>query len=58
MIMMAILGAAIGSIFDRIFGPYLMRLSEEIFNINIYTPIIFSALFVLLFKKIIDNIDI
>ena len=54
----AIIGAIIGAILDRIIAPYILQIKEQFFNINIYTPILTSILFILLLKKIIDGIDI
>lgn len=56
-LIIAIIGATIGALVDIVIGPYLASIRERLLDIHPYTPIIFSILFVLLFKKIIENIE-
>lgn len=57
LVIVAIVGAAIGAVVDSFVGPYLMLLRERLLNINLYTPIIFSIVGVLIMKKVIEHVD-
>lgn len=57
LVIVAIVGATIGALVDSVVGPYLVLLRERLLNINLYTPVIFSIVGVLIMKKVIEHVD-